>query len=130
VETSVRIMRAIKQMGVSLALDDFGIGYSCLGMLKTFPLSCMKIDRSFLTHLPEKTKDSAIVSIMIQLAGSLDIDVIAEGVETAEQAAFLRTAGCPYGQGYYFSRPVQADVIGDMLGNMTRFLTGLSSDSI
>ncbi|CDN94694.1 GGDEF family protein [Agrobacterium tumefaciens] len=130
VETSVRIMRAIKQMGVSLALDDFGIGYSCLGMLKTFPLSCMKIDRSFLTHLPEKTKDSAIVSIMIQLAGSLDIDVIAEGVETAEQAAFLRAAGCPYGQGYYFSRPVQADVIGDMLGNMTTLLTGLSSDPI
>ena len=128
VETSVRIMRAIKQMGVSLALDDFGIGYSCLGMLKTFPLSCMKIDRSFLTHLPEKTKDSAIVSIMIQLAGSLDIDVIAEGVESGEQAAFLRAAGCPYGQGYYFSRPVQAEVIGDMLGNMTMFPTGLSKE--
>ncbi len=128
VETSVRIMRSIKQMGVSLSLDDFGIGYSCLGMLKTFPLSCMKIDRSFLTHLPEKTKDSAIVSIMIQLAGSLDIDVIAEGVETGEQAAFLRAAGCPYGQGYYFSRPVQADVIEDMLAKMTTFPTGPAGD--
>ncbi len=128
VETSVRIMRAIKQMGVSLALDDFGIGYSCLGMLKTFPLSCMKIDRSFLTHLPEKTKDSAIVTIMIQLAGSLGIDVIAEGVETAEQAAFLRAAGCPYGQGYYFSRPLPADAIGAMLGNTTTFLASLSCD--
>ena len=125
VETSVRIMRAIKQMGVSLALDDFGIGYSCLGMLKTFPLSCMKIDRSFLTHLPEKTKDSAIVSIMIQLAGSLGIDVIAEGVEAGEQAAFLRDAGCPYGQGYYFSRPVPAEVIEDMLAKKTIFPTGL-----
>jgi len=128
VETSVRIMRSIKQMGVSLSLDDFGIGYSCLGMLKTFPLSCMKIDRSFLTHLPEKTKDSAIVSIMIQLAGSLDIDVIAEGVETGEQAAFLRAAGCPYGQGYYFSRPVQADLIEDMLAKMTTFPTGPAGD--
>ncbi|MCA2375663.1 putative bifunctional diguanylate cyclase/phosphodiesterase [Agrobacterium sp. 22-211-1] len=128
VETSVRIMRSIKQMGVSLSLDDFGIGYSCLGMLKTFPLSCMKIDRSFLTHLPEKTKDSAIVSIMIQLAGSLDIDVIAEGVEAGEQAAFLRAAGCPYGQGYYFSRPVQADVIEDMLAKMTTFPTGPAGD--
>lgn len=128
VEASVRIMRAIKQMGVSLALDDFGIGYSCLGMLKTFPLSCMKIDRSFLTHLPEKTKDSAIVTIMIQLAGSLDIDVIAEGVETAEQAAFLRMAGCPYGQGYYFSRPLPADAIAAMLRNTTTFPAGLSSD--
>lgn len=128
VEASVRIMRAIKQMGVSLALDDFGIGYSCLGMLKTFPLSCMKIDRSFLTHLPEKTKDSAIVTIMIQLAGSLDIDVIAEGVETAEQAAFLRMAGCPYGQGYYFSRPLPADAIEAMLANTTTFPTGVSSD--
>ncbi|MCZ7454758.1 EAL domain-containing protein [Rhizobium rhizogenes] len=128
VETSVRIMRSIKEMGVSLSLDDFGIGYSCLGMLKTFPLSCMKIDRSFLTHLPEKTKDSAIVSIMIQLAGSLDIDVIAEGVETGEQAAFLRAAGCPYGQGYYFSRPVQADVIEDMLAKTTTFPTGPAGD--
>lgn len=128
VETSVRIMRAIKQMGVSLALDDFGIGYSCLGMLKTFPLSCMKIDRSFLTHLPEKTKDSAIVSIMIQLAGSLGIDVIAEGVESGEQAAFLRAAGCPYGQGYYFSRPLPADAIEAMLANSTTFPTGLSGD--
>ncbi|MGV2168441.1 putative bifunctional diguanylate cyclase/phosphodiesterase [Agrobacterium sp. 16-172Ci] len=125
VETSVRIMRAIKQMGVSLALDDFGIGYSCLGMLKTFPLSCMKIDRSFLTHLPEKTKDSAIVSIMIQLAGSLGIDVIAEGVEASEQATFLRDAGCPYGQGYYFSRPVPAEAIEDMLAKTTIFATGL-----
>lgn len=130
VETSVRIMRAIKQMGVSLALDDFGIGYSCLGMLKTFPLSCMKIDRSFLTHLPEKTKDSAIVSIMIQLAGSLGIDVIAEGVEAGEQATFLRDAGCPYGQGYYFSRPVPAEAIEDMLAKTTIFATGLPEDSL
>lgn len=129
VETSVRIMRAIKQMGVSLALDDFGIGYSCLGMLKTFPLSCMKIDRSFLTHLPKKTKDSAIVSIMIQLAGSLGIDVIAEGVEAGEQVAFLRDAGCPYGQGYYFSRPVPAEVIENMLAKKTIFPTGLTEDS-
>ena len=130
VDTSVRIMRAIKQMGVSLALDDFGIGYSCLGMLKTFPLSCMKIDRSFLTHLPEKTKDSAIVSIMIQLAGSLGIDVIAEGVETSEQATFLRNAGCPYGQGYYFSRPVPAEAIADMLAKMALLPTGLSQSTL
>lgn len=130
VDTSVRIMRAIKQMGVSLALDDFGIGYSCLGMLKTFPLSCMKIDRSFLTHLPAKTKDSAIVSIMIQLAGSLGIDVIAEGVETAEQADFLRAAGCPYGQGYYFGRPVAAGEIEGMLKAMSTFATGSSSQPL
>lgn len=130
VDTSVRIMRAIKQMGVSLALDDFGIGYSCLGMLKTFPLSCMKIDRSFLTHLPGKTKDSAIVSIMIQLAGSLGIDVIAEGVETSEQATFLRNAGCPYGQGYYFSRPVPAEAIADMLAKMALLPTGLSQSTL
>lgn len=67
---------------------------------------------------------------MIQLAGSLDIDVIAEGVEIAEQAAFLRMAGCPYGQGYYFSRPLPADAIEAMLGNTTTFPTGLSSDRL
>ncbi|MCD4660699.1 GGDEF and EAL domain-containing protein [Agrobacterium sp.] len=128
VETSVRIMRSIKQMGVSLSLDDFGIGYSCLGMLKTFPLSCMKIDRSFLTHLPEKTKDSAIVSIMIQLAGTLYIDVMAGGGETAAQAAFMPGASSPYGQGYYFSPPVQADVLEDMLAKITTFPTGPAGD--
>ncbi len=117
VDASVRIMRAIEDMGVSLALDDFGMGYSCLGMLKTFPLSCIKIDRSFLTNLPHQSKDSAIVSIMIQLASSLDIDVIAEGIETEEQAVFLRNAGCPFGQGYYFSRPLEASSAEAMLGN-------------
>ncbi len=125
VETSVRIMGAIRKLGVSLALDDFGIGYSCLGMLKTFPLSCMKIDRSFLAHLPGNAKDSAIVSTMIQLAASLDIDVIAEGVEFSDQAAFLRAAGCPYGQGYHFSRPVPAGAIAGMLANRTAFPAGL-----
>ncbi|MFK0385801.1 putative bifunctional diguanylate cyclase/phosphodiesterase [Agrobacterium sp. NPDC090273] len=115
VDASVRIMRAIKEMGVSLALDDFGMGYSCLGMLKTFPLSCIKIDRSFLTNLPHQSKDAAIVSIMIQLATSLDIDVIAEGIETKEQADFLREAGCPYGQGYLFSRPVEPKAVSEML---------------
>lgn len=86
-------------------------------------------DRSVVPHPSAgKTKDSAIVSIMIQLAGSLGIDVIAEGVETGEQAAFLRAAGCPYGQGYYFSRPVQADAIDAMLGNMMTFPAGLSND--
>ncbi len=129
VDASVRIMRAIKDMGVSLALDDFGVGYSCLGMLKTFPLSCMKIDRSFLAYLPGNAKDSAIVSIMIQLASSLGIDVIAEGVETGEQSKFLRDAGCPCGQGYYFSPPVPAQAIAAMLAQSSIFPNGASEAS-
>lgn len=106
VEGTARMMAELKEMGVGLSIDDFGTGYSCLSLLKTLPLSRLKIDRSFLTHAPDNERDGAIVATIIRLAHSLDLDVVAEGVETAAQAEFLRRHDCELAQGYYFSKPL------------------------
>ncbi|HRE16722.1 MAG TPA: EAL domain-containing protein, partial [Rhodocyclaceae bacterium] len=90
----------------SVAIDDFGTGYSSLAYLKKFAVDKLKIDRSFVRDLPESEDGGAIVSAIIQMALSLKLNVVAEGVETVEQADFLRACGCLLGQGYLFSRPV------------------------
>jgi EAL domain-containing protein (putative c-di-GMP-specific phosphodiesterase class I) len=91
---------------VSIVLDDFGTGYSSLSYLKMFPFDKIKIDRSFVEELASRADCAAIVSAVISLGRSLDIDTVAEGVETPEQIALLRAAGCREAQGYFFSRPV------------------------
>ncbi len=106
---SILMMHELTALGVTLAIDDFGTGYSSLSALKKFPLSRLKIDRSFISELPNSSEDSAITSAIISMAQSLGIDVIAEGVETMEQALFLIEAGCSDVQGYVFSRPIPAD---------------------
>jgi diguanylate cyclase (GGDEF)-like protein/PAS domain S-box-containing protein len=111
-------LRALKDMGVRMALDDFGTGYSSLSYVKRLPISCLKIDRSFVGNLGsgEGSDDAGIVSAVINMGRSLHMNVVAEGVETAAQLAFLKEHGCPEGQGYYFGRPVSHDVIAHMLG--------------
>ena len=98
-------LEQFRRAGVSIAIDDFGTGYSSLSYLKRFPIDALKIDRSFVTDLPDKFEDAAIVSSVIQLANGLGLRVVAEGVETSEQLEFLRKAGCREVQGYYFSYP-------------------------
>jgi diguanylate cyclase (GGDEF)-like protein/PAS domain S-box-containing protein len=102
------VLRALEQLGVQLALDDFGTGFSSLSHLKTFPMDTLKIDQSFVRNLTTDTGDAGIVTAVISMGRSLRMQVVAEGVETEEQLAFLRKRRCPEGQGYYFSQPLAA----------------------
>ncbi|MGJ9418840.1 EAL domain-containing protein [Massilia sp. CMS3.1] len=114
-QKSVAKMRELEAMGVSLSIDDFGTGYSSLSSLKTFPISRLKIDKSFVSELADNPDDQAIAMAVISLGHKLNLRVIAEGVETEQQRAFLRENECDEMQGYLFSRPVPADEIVDML---------------
>jgi diguanylate cyclase (GGDEF)-like protein/PAS domain S-box-containing protein len=102
------VLEALKDMGVQIALDDFGTGFSSLSYLKRFPIDALKIDRSFVRDLASDAEDASIVGAVISLGRSLHMRVVAEGVETEEQVAFLREQNCPEGQGYYFSPAVAA----------------------
>ena len=108
VQQAVETMHRLEQLGVHLAIDDFGTGYSSLASLKRFPVGRLKIDRSFVKDLPNDSDDAAIARAVISLAHTLQLRVIAEGVETREQVDFLRGAGCDEIQGFYLSRPIDA----------------------
>jgi len=108
-EAAILLLEDMKAMGLKLSVDDFGTGYSSLSYLKRFPIDKFKIDQSFVRDLATDTDDAVIVSTIISMAHSLKLKVIAEGVETAEQLAFLKQQGCDEIQGYYFSRPVSAE---------------------
>jgi diguanylate cyclase (GGDEF)-like protein/PAS domain S-box-containing protein len=107
-EDAIVTLRKLKAHRVHIAIDDFGTGYSSLSYLKRFPIDFLKLDRSFVTGLPENADDASITRAVITMAHSLNLKVIAEGVETKEQLAFLASNGCDEMQGYYFSRPLPA----------------------
>ena len=102
-------MKSLTDMGVRIAIDDYGIGYSSLSLLKQLPIEILKIDKAFVTDIGKNLNDTIIVKSTIQLAHNLGIKVIAEGVETEEQFTFLQEHGCDYMQGYYFSKPLDFD---------------------
>jgi diguanylate cyclase (GGDEF)-like protein/PAS domain S-box-containing protein len=114
--TAVEMLLQIKSVGVQLSIDDFGTGYSSLSYLHRFPLDTLKIDSSFTKAMGEEGDSMEIVRTILPMANSLRLNVIAEGVETAEQLAILRKLRCEYAQGYYFSKPVTADEAGALLG--------------
>jgi diguanylate cyclase (GGDEF)-like protein len=108
-QTTHRVLEQLQALGVPIAVDDFGTGYSSLSYLKRFPISSLKIDRSFVQGLPAEANDTAITTAILAMAKTLHVATIAEGVETWEQAEFLSARGCDAVQGYYFSRPLPAD---------------------
>ncbi len=113
--TNLGALWELKRLGVNLIIDDFGTGYSSLAYLKRLPADFLKIDRSFVEGLGKDSKDEGIVAAVINLARVLGMQEIAEGVETAEQAAYLRELDCRFAQGYYFSKPLPAKEIGALL---------------
>jgi diguanylate cyclase len=108
VDGHVAVMRDLKKLGISLALDDFGKGYSSLSYLHRFPIDRIKIDRDFVRGLPDSRADQAIVSAVLSFARALDMEVVAEGVETQQHVDALRDLGCEYAQGFFFHRPLEA----------------------
>jgi diguanylate cyclase (GGDEF)-like protein len=117
IDDMVAVMYQLGELGVRFSIDDFGTGYSSLAYLKSLPIANLKIDQSFVKGLPDNSDDVAIVKTIISMAHSLNLSVVAEGVETKEQLEFLRAHGCEYVQGYYFSRPVPADDLALLLVN-------------
>ena len=109
-ETALITLRRLKLMGVGLEIDDFGTGYSSLSYLQRLPFDTVKVDRSFVKELGVSAESSEIVRTIVELARSLEMDVVAEGVETEDQFQKLAALGCGYVQGYYFARPASARV--------------------
>jgi diguanylate cyclase (GGDEF)-like protein/PAS domain S-box-containing protein len=130
VDEAIKTMEELKALGVALALDDFGTGYSSLVYLKRFPIDCLKIDRAFVREVVAEPDDAAICVATIQLAHSMRLRVVAEGVEGEPQAAYLRHRGCDEMQGYHFSRPVPAESIASMLRDGLRMPLGGESGEV
>jgi len=118
-EGVITLLQEIKQLGVLMAVDDFGTGYSSLSYLRNFPVDLLKIDHAFVSSLEENKKDRAIVQAIITLAESLELTVVAEGVETLQQANRLLDLGCEMAQGFLFSMPVEAGKAEELLRRET-----------
>ncbi|MFL1502952.1 putative bifunctional diguanylate cyclase/phosphodiesterase [Pseudomonas sp. O64] len=115
VEDTLITLRGIKTLGVRLSVDDFGTGYSSLSYLRRFPIDVLKIDQSFIRGLSDNSQDAQLISAIISLGKSLDMNIVAEGVETLEQLAFLKAHQCEEGQGFLFSKAVAADEFAQLL---------------
>jgi diguanylate cyclase (GGDEF)-like protein len=114
-ECAVAVLEKLKSIGVQIAIDDFGTGYSSLAYLKRFPIDTLKVDRSFIRDIPANSGDMKITRAIIAMAHSLRLNVVAEGVETAEQLQFLRSLSCDAVQGYFLYRPLKEDEVADAL---------------
>jgi diguanylate cyclase (GGDEF)-like protein len=119
-DDTMRTLLSLKRLGVRLSIDDFGTGYASLGYLKHFPVDILKIDRSFIQDVQTDRSDAAITKAVIEMAHSLDLEVVAEGVATEAQLAILRELGCDTAQGYLFATPLPADAFAKLLAEQDR----------
>jgi EAL domain-containing protein (putative c-di-GMP-specific phosphodiesterase class I) len=109
------ILQELKELGIDLALDDFGVGYSSLAYLKRFPFSSLKIDRTFVQRIGRDPEDAAIIRAIVTIARTLRMHIVGEGIETVDQYDRLLSVGCDRGQGYYFARPMPVHAVGEVL---------------
>jgi EAL domain-containing protein (putative c-di-GMP-specific phosphodiesterase class I) len=116
----------VRKRGITVALDDFGTGYSSLSYLRNFPIDALKIDQSFVAQITAARDDASIVIAVISMARSLKLRVVAEGVETLEQLAFLQAHECDEAQGFYFSRPVLPQRFAELLRTGIRAPSGVA----
>ncbi len=129
-DSAASLLKALRITGVKVAVDDFGTGYSSLSYLRRFPVDVLKIDQSFVRRITTHAGDAPIVTAILAMARSLNLQVVAEGVETPEELAFLKAHQCDEGQGYYFSKPVPAEEFAVLLRTGIPFSApgGVSSD--
>jgi len=118
-EHAIDVLRQLKARGIQIAIDDFGTGYSSLSRLRNLPIHMIKLDQSFVRHLPSDQVNASIVKTVIELGRSLEVAVTAEGIETEEELAFLRDSGCDKFQGYLFSKPIAADAFASIYTGRT-----------
>ena len=114
-EETTQILQKLSDLGVKISIDDFGTGYSSLSHLRKFPINSLKIDQSFVRDIPVNLEDTAIVKAIISMAHSLNLEVVAESVETEAQLDFLRTENCDKMQGFLYSKPISADKFTELL---------------
>ncbi len=114
-ERTVAVLGQLRDLGVRISIDDFGTGYSSLSYLHRFPLDILKIDRSFVAQLDRGEEGLQIVQTIMSLARNLGIEVVAEGTETSRHVEHLRALGCDFGQGYFFSRPLESEDVSTLL---------------
>jgi EAL domain-containing protein (putative c-di-GMP-specific phosphodiesterase class I) len=115
VDRAIQLLDSIQSRGVRLAIDDFGTGYSSMSLMKQFPIDTIKIDRSFVRDLPHGSEDRAITQAIIAMGKALGLTIVAEGVETMEQSAFLTQNACDEIQGFLFSKPLPSEDIAELL---------------
>ena len=117
-DAAVKMMNRLRSLGIELSLDDFGTGYSSLSYLHRLPVTNLKIDRSFVNQMVVGDENSKLVSTIITLAHNLNINVTAEGIETDDQLEQLKELSCEKGQGYYFSKPLEAEAATELINNL------------
>ena len=116
-EAMIEKLHRLKDLGIRLAIDDFGTGYSSLSYLHRFPVDILKIDKSFIEKVCHGKEGTAVARAIIMMGESLNLRVIAEGIENAEQVSALKLLGCESGQGYHFSRPLSQEAMSEFLAN-------------